>query len=184
MTVWIGFLRAVNVGGVNRLPMAEFRDMLAGLAHGGQGLVGVKTYIQSGNAVFQSDLPQPVLGAMIADAVLARFGFRPPILLLTRAELEAALAANPFPKAAPDKLHYFFMDRSLPNATAAFLKSLAGPTEEYAFHGKILWLHLPDGIGRSKLAHRVMNLPLDITARNGKSVAAIAILARKLAAAA
>ena len=184
MTVWIALLRAVNVGGANRLPMEEFRNMLAGLSQGGLGLGQVKTYIQSGNAVFQSDLPQHVLGAMIADAVLAHFGFRPPILLLTLSEFEAAVAANPFPKAELDKLHYFFMDRALPNATEAFLKSVAGPTETYAFRGKRLWLHLPDGIGRSKLAHRVMNLPLEITARNGKSVAAIATLARKVAIAA
>ena len=183
MTVWIALLRAVNVGGANRLPMVEFRDMLAGLSQDGQGLAYVKTYIQSGNAVFRSDLPQHVLGPLIADAVLARFGFRPPILLLTLAEFEAALAANPFPTADPDKLHYFFMNRSLPNATTAFLKSVAGPTEVYAFRGKLLWLHLPDGIGRSKLANRVMNLPLDITARNGKSVVAIATLAHKVAAA-
>lgn len=184
MTVWIALLRAVNVGGANRLPMEEFRDMLAGLSQDGRGLGHVKTYIQSGNAVFRSDLPQHVLGAMVADAVLAHFGFRPPILLLTLADFEAALAANPFPKAALDKVHYFFMERSLPNATEAFLKSVAGPTEAYAFRGKMLWLHLPDGIGRSKLAHRVLNLPLDITARNGKSVTAIAVLARKLGGAA
>ncbi len=180
MTVWIALLRAVNVAGVNRLPMDEFREMLAGLSQGGQGLAEVKTYIQSGNAVFRSGVPQHVLGPLIADAVLARFGFRPPVLLLTQPEFEASLAANPFPQAAPDKLHYFFMDRSLPNATEAFLKSVAGPTEAYAFRGKILWLHLPDGIGRSKLAQRVTNLPVEITARNSKSVAAIAALARKL----
>ena len=181
MPVWIALLRAVNVSGVNRLPMDAFRDMLAGLSRDGQGLAQVKTHIQSGNAVFRSDLPAHGLQPLIADAVLARFGFRPPVLLLTLAEFEAALAANPFPKAQPDRLHYFFMDRALPHATDAFLKSVAGPTEAYAFRGKILWLHLPDGIGRSKLAHRVMNLPLEITARNGKSVAAIAALARKLA---
>lgn len=180
MTVWIALLRAVNVSGVNRLPMDEFRAMLTGLSQDGQGLARVKTHIQSGNAVFLSDLPAHALRPLIADAVLARFGFRPPVLLLTLAEFEAALATNPFPGAKPDKLHYFFMDRVLPNATDAFLKSVAGPTEAYAFRGKMLWLHLPDGIGRSKLAHRVMNLPLEITARNGKSATAIAALARKL----
>ena len=59
MTVWVALLRAVNVSGVNRLPMAEFRDALeAG------GLKGAKTYIQSGNAVFRSDSAAPALATM------------------------------------------------------------------------------------------------------------------------
>lgn len=176
MAVWIALLRAVNVSGVNRLPMEEFRALLVSL-----GLTNAKTYIQSGNAVFQSDLTAPVLSARIADAVLAKFGFRPPVLMLSRTEIDAALADCPFATEPPDKVHFFFMERALPGATADFLKSVATAGERYAYRGKVLWLHLPDGIGRSKLAHRVMNLPLDITARNMKSVAAIASLAQKQA---
>jgi uncharacterized protein (DUF1697 family) len=177
METFIALLRAVNVSGVNRLPMAEFRDMLAGL-----GLGSPKTYVQSGNAVFRSDLTAPVLSGLIADAVLAGFGFRPPVLVLSQAQFQAALDANPFPKAAaePTHLHGFFMDRAMPEATTAFLKSVSVPGEEYALRGRVLWLHLPAGLGRSKLAGRVTALPLDITARNLKSIQAIADLARGL----
>jgi uncharacterized protein (DUF1697 family) len=178
MTVWIALLRAVNVSGVNRLPMEEFRALLTGL-----GLQGAKTYIQSGNAVFRSDLTGPVLAGRIADAVLARFGFRPPVLMMTRTELEAALAACPFAGEAGERVFFFFADRSLPQATGDFLKSLAAPGERFAFRGRTLWLHLPDGIGRSKLADRVGKLPLDITARNLRTVTALAELARKAEAA-
>lgn len=185
MTIWVALLRAVNVAGVNRLPMEAFRDMLAGLGPGGQGggqgLRDVKTYVQSGNAVFRSDLGAGALSALIADGVLAGFGFRPPVLMLTRDEIRRAIAANPFAAEAPDKVHVFFLNRELPKATDDFLKSVAVPGERFAYRGRILWLHLPDGIGRSRLASRVTNLPLDITARNMKSVQAIAALADKLA---
>lgn len=177
METWIALLRAVNVSGVNRLPMAEFRAKLMEL-----GLQSAKTYVQSGNVVFRSDLTAPLLSRRIADAVLERFGFRPPVLVLGQAWFQAALDANPFPKAVsePTHLHAFFMERAMPDAGLAFLKSVAAPGEEYALRGRVLWLYLPDGIGRSKLAHRVMNLPLDITARNLRSVQAIADLARTL----
>ncbi len=177
MTVWVALLRAVNVSGVNKLPMAEFRAMLEGA-----GLQSVRTYIQSGNAVFRSDHAAPALSVLIADGVLARFGFRPPVLILEAAALARALAANPFPQVTePTHLHAIFMDRALLDAGFAFLKALATPSESWAVRGKVLWLHLPDGIGRSKLAKRVQALPVDITARNLRSVQAIADLARAIA---
>ena len=175
MPVYIAFFRAINVGGKNPLPMKSLVSLLEGL-----GARTVKTYIQSGNAVFRSDLGGAALGALIADAVLAAFGFRPPVLMLTLAEIEAALAANPFAGQAPDKVHFFFMERELPRATGDFLKSVAVSGEDHAYRGRVLWLHLPEGIGRSKLARRVMDLPLDVTTRNMKTVTALATLARKL----
>ena len=178
MTVWVALLRAVNVSGVNSLPMGAFRDLLTGL-----GLADVRTYIQSGNAVFRSDLTGEVLRARIADGVLAKFGFRPPVLMLSADEIAAALAACSFGEQPGDKVHFFFTERALPRATAEFLKSVAAPSEEYAWRDKVLWLHLPEGIGRSKLARRVMGLPIDTTARNLRSVRAIVALTQKVGAA-
>lgn len=175
MTVWIALLRAVNVGGVNRLPMEEFRALLDEL-----GLRDARTYIQSGNAVFRSEKPGGALSGLIADAVLRRFGFRPAVLLRTLADLEAALAACPFRGAAGEKVFFHFMERDLPRATGDFLKALAAPEERYAFRGRTLWLDLPGGAGRSKLADRVGRLPVDMTARNLKTVEALIAMARKL----
>lgn len=180
MTIWIAFLRAVNVAGVNRLPMAAFRDLLAGLAPAGTGMADVKTYIQSGNAVFRSDLSAPVLARSIADAVHDKFGFRPPVLMRSLAEVEAVLAGNPFAGEAGNMVHLFFADRELPRATVDFLASVAAPSERYALRGKVVWLHLPDGIGRSKLAARVGGLPIEMTARNLNTVEAVAALGRKM----
>ena len=179
MAVWVALLRAVNVSGSNKLPMAEFRAALSKA-----GLKDAKTYIQSGNAVFRSDLAAGALSDLIADVILRHFGFRPPVLVIEQGAFQAALDGNPFPNAPdPKHLHAFFMAKPLPDAGFAFLKSLAAPGEAYAVRGKVLWLHLPAGLARSKLANRVMNLPVDITARNLRSVEAVAKLAAGLAAA-
>ena len=174
MTVWVSLLRAVNVAGVNRLPMANLRKALVL-----KGLVGVKTYIQSGNLVFRSDLTAYPLGALIADTIHVEFGFRPPVLMLEAAQIQTALAQNPLAKGSVDPayLHFFFMEKALPEAALGFLQSVAAPTEKYAYRGKVLWLYLPDGLGKSKLARRVMALPIDVTARNLRSVQAIAAMA-------
>lgn len=174
MTVWVAFLRAVNVSGANKLPMADLRKALVA-----KGLVGVRTYIQSGNLVFRSDMLAHPLAALIADTIHAEFGFRPPVLVLDAAQMQAALAQNPLAKVGvdPTHLHFFFMEKTLPEAAFAFLQSVAAPSEKYVFRGKVLWLYLPDGLGKSKLARRVMALPIDITARNLRSVQAIADMA-------
>ena len=78
MAVRIALLRGVNVAGAGKLPMAEFRDMLAGMGFG-----SVQTYIQSGNAVFDSDLAATRLEATIGDAVEERFGFRRDVFVLS-----------------------------------------------------------------------------------------------------
>lgn len=180
METYVALLRAVNVAGVNRLPMNEFRDLLAQ-----QGLSSPKTYVQSGNVVFRSDRSPATLAEIIADAVLGEFAFRPPVQVLTQPQFQAALDSNPFPDAAamPTLVHGFFMDRVLPGQTMGFLQSVAVSGEQYAVRGRVLWLYLPEGLGRSKLAKRVMALPIGITARNYKSIAAIAELATKLTAA-
>lgn len=178
MTVWIALLRAVNVSGVNRLPMEGFRALLDEM-----GLEGAKTYIQSGNAVFRSAKAAGELQALIADGVLKRFGFRPPVLMRTLGELEAAHRGCPFRAEAGEKVFFHFMDRDLPRATGDFLKSLATAEERYAFHGRMLWLHLSGGAGRSKLADRVGRLPVDMTARNLRTVEALIAIGQKLEAA-
>lgn len=178
MTVWVALLRAVNVAGVNRLPMEEFRALLSDL-----GLEGARTYIQSGNAVFRSPQAAGALQALIADGVLRRFGFRPPVLMRTLADLEAAHRACPFLGEAGEKVFFHFMERDLPPATAGFLQALAGPGERHAYKGRMLWLHLPQGAGRSKLAERVGRLPVEMTARNLKTVEALIALGRKMEAA-
>lgn len=174
----IALLRGVNVGGTGRLPMAEFRALLDEI-----GLGPARTYLQSGNAVFRSAAAAAGIEARIAGAVAARFGFRPACFVLGLDALEAALAANPFPVPEPEEqtLHLFFLREDRAGGDAAPLAAGARRGERVAFGPGVLYLHAPEGIGRSELAQKVERLlGQPATARNLRSVRAIAALARAL----
>jgi len=92
MTIYIALLRGINVGGKNRLPMAELREALAGI-----GLQDVQTYIQSGNVVFKANSDTDTLSAQIRDAVAASHGFAPRVMVLAAQALLRAAAGSPYP---------------------------------------------------------------------------------------
>jgi uncharacterized protein (DUF1697 family) len=144
MAVHIALLRAVNVGGTGKLPMAELKAICEGL-----GFRGVRTYIQSGNVVFASPLTQAAVKSRLEKALAARLGKPCAVLMRTAAELEATVAANPFPEAEPNQLLVVFLDDTPPGDA---LKSCVIPgRERLELRGRELFVHFPDGQGRSKL---------------------------------
>lgn len=164
----IALLRGVNVGGAGKLPMAEFRAMMEGL-----GLGRVRTYIQSGNAVFDSELPQKALEEMICDGVASKFGFAPETFVRTADEIAEALADHPFTKADPACVHVFFL-RETPRPDEGALRAFALPGDGWHVGPCRFTLHTPGGIGRSKLAARLdKHLPGPMTARNLRTLAAL-----------
>ena len=168
MAVRIALLRGVNVSGAGKLPMAEFRDMLAGI-----GLSGVRTYIQSGNAVFDSDLAAPMLEAQIRDTIAARFGFAPETFVLTADEIAGALTDHPFGSADPKLVHVVFL-RETPAPDEATLRALALPGDGWHIGPRRFTLSTPGGYGTSKLAERLSKLlPAPMTARNLRTIAAL-----------
>ena len=172
MAVRIALLRGVNVSGAGKLPMAEFRDMLADM-----GLSAVRTYIQSGNAVFDSDLAAPVLEAMIRDAIAARFGFAPETFVLTAEEITGALADHPFGSADPKLVHVVFL-RETPAPDEAILQALALPGDGWHIGPRRFTLSTPGGYGTSKLAEKLPKLlPAPMTARNLRTIAALQAMA-------
>lgn len=170
MTLFISLLRGINVGGRNKLPMASLRDLLSGM-----GYADVQTYIQSGNCLFRSAEDDPdVISQNIAEAIEANFGFRPHILTLTQAKLDAVIAANPYGAAAeadPKTVHVYFMSAAptAPDITA--LDAIKTSKERFELNGPAFYLYAPDGIGRSKLAARAeAKLGVPATARNYRTV--------------
>lgn len=176
----IMLLRGVNVGGANRLPMAELREMLSGL-----GLTGVATHVQSGNAVFR-DPGVEGLEARVSASFALRFGFRPALFVYTLEEYRAIVAENPFRAqgaVAGDTVHLFFLSGPAPAECLAAMQAIAAPDEAMALTGRALYLHAPSGIGRSKLAERLPRLlPVQHTARNQRSAEAILTMAEEVAA--
>lgn len=169
MATWIALLRGVNVGGKNKLPM---KDWAAGLES--LGLKNPRTYIQSGNAAFESPRKDPRrLAAAIAGQVEASHGFRPSVLVLSAERLGALIVANPFPQAAaePKSLHLYFLDAPPTDADVAALDAACAKSESWRIVEDAFFLHAPDGIGRSKLAagaERWLKVPA--TARNWNTV--------------
>jgi len=175
MSVYVALLRGINVGGKNRLPMQGLRDILQSLS-----CTRISTYIQSGNAVFCSDAARTALASRIASGIEQQFGFRPGLQLLKAQEFASILSANPFPKAAatPRNLHVWFLAAAAKHADTASLRTLQADSEKFVLTAKALYLHAPDGIGRSKLAARVeASLGVAATARNWRTVSAIAAMA-------
>jgi uncharacterized protein (DUF1697 family) len=168
-------LRGVNVSGANKLPMATFREMLAGL-----GFARVQTYIQSGNAVFLGE--QAGAEAQIAAGLQAGFGLRVPVFVLTLAEMAAVLAANPFAaegEADGAKVHIVFLKGEA--VLAPGLEAFAVKGERFHLGAGAFYLHTPQGFGTSKLAEKLPRfLKGEMTARNQRSALAILALAQGL----
>ena len=145
MTVYVALLRGINVGGSGKLPMNELRRIC-----GDCGFGAVQTYIQSGNVVFTTDEPSPAaVGQKLRSAISSALPIDPATTVRTRDELADVVAANPFlPGADPAHLHVAFLDQ--PAEIPADLDRYR--PEEAIAHGREVYFHLPNGLGRSKLA--------------------------------
>lgn len=169
VTVFVALLRAINVGGTGKLPMAELCALCGDL-----GFKNVRTYIQSGNVVFASRLGEKTVKAQLEDALARRMGKPVAVMVRSAAELRAVLDANPYPKAAPAKLAILFLPGPVPRG--ALQEVVAPGGEEVRPGARELYIHYPNGLGRSKL-----KLPKALaargTARNLNTVAKLATMA-------
>ncbi|WP_428607611.1 DUF1697 domain-containing protein [Sedimenticola sp.] len=178
MNTYILLLRGINVGGRNSLPMRELVDLLEALE-----CRNVKTYIQSGNVVFQSGKGAPSLAKQISADVKKRCGFEPHTLLLHFQEFEGAIAANPFREAEsdPKDLHFGFLASVPPNPDLRKLDALKAKSERFQLIDKVFYLYAPDGVGRSKLAASSERLlGVTMTDRNWRTVCKIRDMAEAL----
>lgn len=173
---FVCLLRGVNVGGRNRVKMAELRSALAE-----QGLQQVQTYIQSGNVVFRAGGDAVALAEQIQATVSARFGFEPRAMVIPRRALDAAIAACPWPQQAeaePRQVHLGLLGASPGAEAIEALAALPSGSDAWHLEPSVLYLHTPDGLGRSRLAdalERTLRVP--ITLRNWRSALAIQRLA-------
>ncbi len=163
MHTWVVLLRGINVGGNNILPMKELKALCDGL-----GFQDVQTYIQSGNCVFRSDLPDAItVSSRLEEAIEERFGFRPAVLAMSEGDLVAAIATNPYPDGDAKCVQLFFLFEPAMAPDLPALQELKAPSEQFELTDKVFYLHAPDGVGRSKLVAKVDKfLPVEKTARN------------------
>jgi len=179
MTIYIAFLRGINVGGKNSLPMKELVAVLEDLPPR-----NVNTYIQSGNAVFESrDKDASRLSKKISAEIKKRRGFEPHVLLLKLEDLERAIAENPFPEAEsdPKALHVGFLASSPRNPNLKMLESIKSDSERFHLIDNVFYLYAPEGVGRSKLAtnaEKLLGAPM--TDRNWRTVGKVWEMAKLL----
>lgn len=176
MPAYVSFLRGINVGGRNMVPMAKLTAL-----HEALGFENVRTHLQSGNVVFTTRKTEP---AKLAKKIAAELG-EIVVVVRSTSELREAVAQNPFPDAAksdPSGLVVIFLTEV---PTAAAKKSLldidVGP-ERKAFAGRELYVHYGAGMGRSKLTNTLIEKKLGVrgTARNWNTVTRMLEIAESL----
>jgi len=144
MTVYVALLRAVNVGGTGKVPMDDLRALCERI-----GFEDVRTYIQSGNVVFRSGRDAASTQALLAGSLAATLKTPVGVVLRTPSELRRTLAGNPFPKAPANRVIVFFLD-ARPGKRALDGLRIPG-NEEVRAVGREIFVHYPDGQGRSRL---------------------------------
>ena len=172
---YVALLRGINVGGRNKVAMADLRQVAESLGH-----TEVATYIQSGNLVFTNTGDNTVALADALEQEIARsLAVRPAVVVLSRADLAQVIADNPFPgESNPKALHAVFRREAL---TADAVEAIAaaeqkarakGSEDEVIIVGRTLFLRTPDGLGRSELAAQLARVGSQAagTARNWATV--------------
>jgi uncharacterized protein (DUF1697 family) len=167
MQAFIALLRAVNVGGTGKLPMTELKVICEAC-----GFKSVRTYIASGNVVFQSSKTEAQVKAVLDVGLSAYFGKPVGVIVRTASEMAAVLADNPFPKMPGNCTVACFLDGPPPADT---MKNATGRVREELRLGKReIYIYYPDNMGQSKLKFPAAKVG---TARNMNTVAKLAEMA-------
>jgi uncharacterized protein (DUF1697 family) len=188
MPTHIALLRGINVGGHNKVSMTDLRQVFESLGH-----TEVATYIQSGNVVFTPGGTSAALGnaehaGALEQAIAVATGVSPKVVVLTVDELEQVVRDNPFPdEPNPKCVHAVFFPAGAgpdADAIAGVQRQVAerGSRDEARVKGRTLYLHTPDGFGRSELANLLLarnrGAAATGTARNWATVTKLVSLCR------
>ena len=167
MSGWAALLRAVNVGGNNKLPMAELKALCEGV-----GLERVQTYIASGNVVFESGRSEAALRKVIEAGLLAAYGKPLGVMVRSAAELGEVVANNPWPARPGNRVVAIFVDGPL---------SLDGITgqrgETIELGSRHIYVDYHDGMADTRLRIPAAKLG---TARNMNTVTRLAAMTAAL----
>ncbi len=150
------------------------------------GFRDVRTYVQSGNIVFfVREYDAIVLAARLESLIEATFGFRPAVIVRSKAELIEVVARNPFigdPAAAPDRLLISFLGSRPSTEAWEYVRSLKVSPEVIHTQERELYIHFPDGMGRSKLSMAAVErkLKVPMTGRNLNTVVQLLAIADEI----
>lgn len=164
------FLRGINLGASTTVKMAPLRELCESL-----GMKNVRTYIQSGNIVFDSNRDE---AARLTDAIAKQFNVKTFTVIRTREDLEQLTAANPFLAHDPRKVVVSFLTAAPTAEAIAEVQAMNIAPEELVFHGRDLFIYFPNGQGVSKLPMAKIERTLKVsgTGRNWNTVQAVLAL--------
>lgn len=176
-TTYVALLRGINLGARNKVSMADLRDLFDSL-----GAEDVATYVQSGNVVFKSRSgSRAELIEAIEQRIRSDLGLSVTVLLRTKAELAKVLRGNPFVESGRDqtKLHVTFLADRPDRARVRDLEGREFGADEHRVVGREVYLHCPNGYGRTKLNNAYFEKQLGVaaTTRNWKTVTNLVELA-------
>jgi uncharacterized protein (DUF1697 family) len=172
---WVALLRGINVGGKNKVPMAELRQLFEAAGCG-----SVSSYIQSGNVLFTNESSdRAALARQLEQAVEESFGVSNPIVLRTFAELDRIVRGHPFDSDSA-QTYVAFLVREPEDAQA--LESLDVAPDRFEVVGDDVYLHYPNGVTGARLGGAVLERRLGVAAtmRNWRTVTRLAELADSL----
>jgi uncharacterized protein (DUF1697 family) len=162
MTTYLALLRGINLGGRNKVAMADLRKLFVDLGHG-----DAKTYIQTGNVIFCSPSNEaPRLSKAIETRIAEDLGVPASVLLRTKNDIAHVIANGPFlgRTSDPAKLLVTFLAEEPDPARVTRLDKPAGETAEFEIAGREVYLHCPDGYGRTKLSNAYIERRLGVAA--------------------
>lgn len=184
MTIYIAFLRGINVGGKTIVKMAELKKLFEEL-----GLMNVKTYIQSGNVLFTSEELEASLTERMESALHKTFGFEITVVIRTLPELERILAGCPFSEeeilaakatAVGESLYVAMLPREPLAEKLPLVEAYRTDQEEYFIHGRDVYLLFRDTVRTSKLANHLHKLGEPSTVRNWNTMGKLALLGKEM----
>jgi uncharacterized protein (DUF1697 family) len=171
MPIYISLLRGINVSGQKQVRMDQLRDLFASL-----NFKNVKTYIQSGNVVFDGKKSDPLaLSSKIKAKILDELGFSVPVFTISASDMKKVVLMNPFLKKKGieiSKLHVTFLLDSPTNEGLGKLSMIQAGQDEFKAIESFIYLSCPNGYGTSKLTNTAIErlLRVEATTRNWKTV--------------
>jgi uncharacterized protein (DUF1697 family) len=162
MPVFIAMLRGINIGPNKRMKMEKLRASCGAL-----GFEKVKTFIQSGNLVFQAaKISSPVVSKKLEARIVSDFGFSADVIARTKDEMEMILKNNPLLKEAsldPAKFHVVFLSEKPQAAALKKLESLTLAPDKVRHSGKEIYFYFPNGVSGSSLWKHPLDRLLSVT---------------------
>ena len=174
---WMVFLRAVNVGGKNLVPMVRLKQLLEN-----EGYRSVITYLQSGNVIFYTDnQDQKVIEKQISQLIFANFSVSVDVFASSVESIQQWMEENPFqdPELFPgDKVGIALLSQLPEEENLTKLYAITSTPDKFLVKGSILYLYCPEGFGKTRFTGAMIEskLKVRITVRNRKTIEALSRL--------